>query len=790
MDQKEYQSLILGALLHDVGKFYQRTGLKLNAEDEYWITVCCKKFHTPYGERYSHQHAVYSGKFIRHYLKGHGEVEVLAMHHHLPNNAPKKHLAKLITLADWLASGERRDREVDEELGDPTKEPLVSIFSKISLDGRKVPEHYVPIKPLNASLDGMFPASTKDQAISKNSVAPGSYNFLWEQFTKEIKDIDRADLINQILFLLEKYTLCIPAATYKDKPDLSLFHHSKSVGAIAVCLYHMKLNEKKIDQILKSIKDKTIETDLMKEALFLLVGGDISGIQDFIYSVTSSKALKGLRGRSLYLQLLSEAIAKLVLDKFNLPMANLLYCGGGHFYVLLPFVDDVEKRLNSIRRRVDKILLKAHHGNLSAIIAWQPVSCKDFLDFASVWQKLSRTLARKKRHKLSDFFINSEDAIKVLGPYEIGGEMAACEVCGEEIERGEQCLLCESFTDLSRKLATAKSIKVMPTVSKLFDKGPNSWSEILKALGYFYSFSEKEDRGAMVINSTDFVGRYAGYKFIAHNTPVKGDREVMTLEDIAEEAKGIKKWGVFRADVDNLGKIFSEGLGEDRTISRVSMLSYMLSIFFSARVDRIIDDFKNKAYVVYSGGDDLFILGAWSVLPEIAARIYEDFRKFTCQNLTISGGLYLAPSAKFPVYQAAHDAGEAVDKAKDNPDKNHFTIFDKTVPWSDLEKISDIKERIRSLLEDYGRKSVPRSLLSTLYAGWQEKQLLERREISMLRIWRLFYAFKKLMEGYKDRDTQLAELNELLKRSITDFDLMPYLDIAVRWADYLTRKEV
>jgi len=96
-----------------------------------------------------------------------------------------------------------------------------------------------------------------------------------------------------------------------------------------------------------------------------------------------------------------------------------------------------------------------------------------------------------------------------------------------------------------------------------------------------------------------------------------------------------------------------------------------------------------------------------------------------------------------------------------------------------------MKERIRGLIEDHG---VPRSLLSTLYAGWQEKQLLEKKEISMPRIWRLFYAFKRLMEGYRERDVQLAELNELLKSSVADFDLMPYLDVATRWADYLTRK--
>jgi len=43
INQREYQAVILGALLHDVGKFYQRAGFKLEAEDDYWITIYCKE---------------------------------------------------------------------------------------------------------------------------------------------------------------------------------------------------------------------------------------------------------------------------------------------------------------------------------------------------------------------------------------------------------------------------------------------------------------------------------------------------------------------------------------------------------------------------------------------------------------------------------------------------------------------------------------------------------------------------------------------------------------------------
>lgn len=792
-DEKEYKTVILAALLHDIGKFYQRAGHKLEQEDSYWIQVCCKRFQTSYGERYSHQHAVYSGKFIRHYLKGYDELEILAMHHHMPENAPssqERYLTKLITLADWLTSGERRDKEIDEELGDPSSEPLISIFSRIILDKGRGPIHYTPLSALNASLDGMFPTLDKKDAISKNEKDPKSYHFLWNQFVKEIEKIDKSDLFNQILFLLEKYTLCIPSATFKDKPDISLFHHLKSVAAITACLYHLQLPEKKIDEILTSIRNLEIENEIMLEYSHLLIEGDISGIQDFIYSVTSEKALKGLRGRSFYLQLLSESIAKMILRELNLPETNLLYSGGGHFNLIVQFSKEVNEKIELIRENVDRILFKAHNGKLAIIISWQPVRWVDFIKFGDIWNELSYSLAKSKRQKFSSLLKKKDEALGIFEPFEKGGELKACEICGEEIGKEEQCLLCKSFATLSSDLAKARTIKIIPVTPKILLEKPLRWSDVIESFGYSYILYENEDKNAFVINSTEFIGNYRGYKFIACTTPMKNG-DVMTLEDIADEASGIKKWGILRADVDNLGKIFREGLKEDKTVSRVCMLSYMLSLYFSTRIDKIAkkENYNKKICVVYSGGDDLFILGAWSILPEISMEIYKDFRKFTCDNLTLSGGIYIAPSKKFPIYQAANEAGEAVKKAKVD-EKDKITFLDKAMSWNKFEKISYLADLIRKLLEDYGEKSAPRSLLSTLYSGWQEKELFEKKRISMPRIWRVFYAFKKLMKGYKEEDKQLIELNELLNKTITDFNLMPNLDVSTRWADYLTRKEV
>ena len=59
---------------------------------------------------------------------------------------------------------------------------------------------------------------------------------------------------------------------------------------------------------------------------------DISGIQSFIYTIGEKGALKGLRARSFYLEIMMEHIVDELLEKLSLSRANLIYTGGGHCY--------------------------------------------------------------------------------------------------------------------------------------------------------------------------------------------------------------------------------------------------------------------------------------------------------------------------------------------------------------------------------------------------------------------------------------------------------------------------
>jgi len=789
MENNERESLILGALLHDIGKFAQRGNEELKGP--YRKGSSLENIFCPfYNYHYSHHHLLYSAQFITEIFGNKvPAVENLVLSHHRPDSfIGDKKLSRIIQLADWLSSGERKEEEI-EEGKEIQKEPLNSIFSQIEIDKKKTNEKYCKPVKIERCLENFMPVERKEDAITEET----NFTKLWAEFKKEAKQISFSSnfktTFHQLLFLLEKYTLFVPSAVYKTKSEISLYHHLKSTASIATCIYDLEIEEEEMLQIIENFEKEKFE-ELNSKKDFILLSGDISGIQDFIYSITSEHALKGLRGRSFYIQLLAEAIACRILDEFALTLCNLLYIGGGGFLILLPSRKDIKERIERLTEEIDRKIFDAHRGKLGIVISTIELSYSDFRigNFGKVLEKIGKRNSVEKRKKFK--YILDEEFFKPQ-PEKIEKELAGCKICGDEIEEGEKCPLCESFEELAIEIKKAKFMGISHSFSSKSGK-ISSWDELIKNIGYEFKFKESKPDSEIVfsLNKTDFLNYGCdGFRFEAIYSP-EG-----TLEDIAEKSDGVKRWGSLRMDVDNLGKIFREGFIrngiDETTISRFSILSYMLSMFFSSGVKEIVQNGEYEdCCIVYSGGDDLFIIGPWSKLPGLAKEIYDNFRKYTASHpeITLSGGIYIAPSSKFPVYVSAKEAGKAEEKAKIGG-KNKICFLDTEINWKEeFVEINETKEKLYNLLKrEDGKSKVSRSLLNILYSGYNEEKLIKKGDIPYPRIWRIFYAIKRFMERHKGYE---KELEEIRKKFITDYKLQPKLNVAVRWAELLTRKEV
>lgn len=76
------------------------------------------------------------------------------------------------------------------------------------------------------------------------------------------------------------------------------------------------------------------------------------------------------------------------------------------------------------------------------------------------------------------------------------------------------------------------------------------------------------------------------------------------------------------------------------------------------------DTFEDDVNILYSGGDDMFVVGRWDKLIKFAYEIRRKFEKLVGRSdISISGGIAMA-GEKFSIAKAAELAGEAEHNAK------------------------------------------------------------------------------------------------------------------------------
>jgi len=355
----------------------------------------------------------------------------------------------------------------------PPWEPLSALLTCQPLAPTASVRRRVRLQPLPLQSGDILP-----DLLSADS--PVDYDKLWKQFKNEFADFAEENVfasaeMTTILSLLHKYTSSMPAETATHQQnlaapfDISLYMHLKTTAAIAACL-HDNLSDDEIDALWRD------DTAPSQRGLFALVKGDISGTQDFLYLLTSSGAARGLRARSFYLQLLTETIARWILRKAELSEINLLFAGGGHFYVLWPYSKTAEY-IDEWRQKISATLWQAHRGDLYLNLGLVRITPDDFEEneaggesqFAQKWSEVTRQMASHKQRKWLELGAeNMQDYF--FAPQEKGGTKEICDVCHfegkmvfeKESETGK-CERCREFEKLGKEL---RAPQYMITISR------------------------------------------------------------------------------------------------------------------------------------------------------------------------------------------------------------------------------------------------------------------------------------------------------------------------------------
>lgn len=440
-----------------------------------------------------------------------------------------------------------------------------------------------------------------------------------------------------------------------------------------------------------------------KEKPFLLMTCGLPGIQKFLYTISGKGVLKSLRSRSFYLDLLEEHLMTELLDRLGLCRAHVLYVGGGSSYALLPNTSETINVLETCLRNINRWLRNRFSGALQFLYAWEPCSGdelqnKELGTYQEIFARLDQKLEERKNRRFDAEDLRRLNAQKM---HDAGRECRVCAGSSLPVDGDGLCEVCREFRDVSAGLVNDG--RVAAICGAVWNEQNHLTVPSADGTDWFVYMLEEDRLKDLPKAMADTPVRvYAAdgkhlplplgaYAYTADGVTIP------TFEELAKWARGIKRLGVLRADVDNLGSTFTKGFERNLRegtcgsgLALTASLSQLLTQFFKMYLTGILkgkygqfhllkkdegSTWERKAIVVYAGGDDMFLVGSWNEIVELSVDIYNCFRAFTDGKLTFSAGVGLFPY-HYPIYAMAEDTAILESEAK-NIDrlKNGLTLF-------------------------------------------------------------------------------------------------------------------
>lgn len=494
----------------------------------------------------------------------------------------------------------------------------------------------------------------------------------------------------------------------------------------------------------------------MSDYTKLFVGGDISGIQKFIYNITSKRAAVSLKGRSEYLREYMDkvcaAVKQSAKEAGDTLKDNDVYCSGGKFYLITQNSEAIRNAIGRVAQEESRKIWDKHRGQLSLNIAYVPFDGDETKGPYSangrteekcgiLWDEINKLFAQQKNRKFQQLL--TEDYDSFFEPQQVGAKPKICVLTGIE---SDDCILMPLEAESSES-EEIKEVYMLPSAKEMIDRGVKS-----REKEKFKTFEEYAD------------GDYLG---------------------------------VLRMDVDGLGARFIKGF---ESIDKYKEFSKQIQKFFEEDLKVEIKNdpnFSNHLMLVYAGGDDVFAVGRWDKTIEFAKHIHKETEKrFSKEGIHISGGVAIVKD-KYPISRAAEMAGEAEEKAKSLKGKNAFTLFGKAIYWDDeFETVEEYKDKFASFLR---KETISKGLLQKLmlYAEMSEESERKAKEEGSPRdyrfVWHMSYYLTRYAERYKESN---REVYDFVCRIRDNQDVasggrtLTLIAIAARWAELLFKKEL
>lgn len=785
-------------------------------------------------------------------------VQNLAARHHKPETP----FQWLIAEGDRLSAGhDRKEGDEKDELGEEfqnkrqwyLRERSLSPFYVIDLKKGDSSENLAN-KP-NARFeiryfDGKskncrFPKQQEGLQPKYGEEVSEDYKTLYEKFCEEFENlftenenkVEELSTFQKFLTLCERFYYTVPSSTI-DMPDINLYDHSYLISALACALYdfHKENNSLTVD----GVRDRT-------QKAFRIIQGDLSGIQNYILNFKhegQTALAKTLRARSFYLQAISKDVERKILEELELPPTSVIVSAGSKFQILAPNVKKIDEIVKKLQNEVDNWLLSRYMGEISFLIsASEPFSANELMTpkdsnsehpFLKVMEQNIQKIEEKKFKKFESILKSNEtwnpEKFIFHSIYEKYKQNGACAIHGkfpaEENKDDNRGNKVSTVAYEEKQVGTLLTHKETLSFTKE-GQGALPFGNLKLAQEGDYNLLQNADS---LKPSLSFLARLPEFEnenkkeyeetyCKSCNEYKEGKCEILqewkakSFHCLAQESihptdgSGVSLLAVFKADVDNLGKIFQSGIPSNKiSISRYSAISRSLNYFFTEYLHEVLQQEKYKnIYTVYAGGDDLFLLGPFPVVLEFAKEFRNDFTEYTGHHpeLSFSAGVsFIKP--RTPISIGAELAEEELSRAKKSKNKNSIGIFHEHLTWKEFEKALEISNK---LIEYYKDKDEILSM-GMLYRLLRyvrmykdaKKNSKDIKQYAKNLMYASYFAYDKARNIYDKisanntkKDQKLIELAKDLELWFTaDFEeskrkILEFLDVAIQITMYKIR---
>lgn len=539
----------------------------------------------------------------------------------------------------------------EPSLGSPPCLP--SIFHTVSLASKTLP----PVKYFNQEVlsDSSLRLSDESGNSSKQCKRFNAEDF--SSFVNHMNTIidsydsigDFLSIYTLLLNLCENYFWCLPVDEKQSHTGISLFNYSRDLAGLAHAIY-------------KSPDSANLS----------LINVELVGKVNYMSNIVYAKPAKILRGRSIFVQVVTRIVVSIILKDLGLSDASIIMNAAGKILIVAPGNLVNSTRIAELTSKIESTLKINFQYELSFGIGVTefPKEPDDNWSFGDVVEA-SNIQQQRSWQKLyfNDLFDPVADINFILpGEYfrprgEFESDRMKCKVTDKPIIKGREDKIKQRYledgvwkeTELVVDLQVANEFRIGDIVPKdtiviAVDENEEGCFVVQepKRLSKFSSPSESK----LIINQKlreiikaleEKPGLFKDAAFIdvanyaTMLEPFEENLIVMDFETMTKKNIGAEFLTMIKGDIDNFGIILSCGL-KNHSISSHSTLSSQLKYFFSFGLNNILakwcDDQKTDrvVYCVYSGGDDIFFVTPQSSAIELINDLNQRFTEFTCSN--------------------------------------------------------------------------------------------------------------------------------------------------------------